>query len=122
MVNVSSLQNKINNKIFKALGSDITIKKLVSGSVDKWGDLEESYEADVVVKAVPYLHVANREDYNPFGDLDAGDVDMAFKFDADIGVGDVAVVNNVNFKVKEVEEFPLKDNILVKIARLSKQL
>jgi hypothetical protein len=122
MVNVTSLQNKIGKKIFDALGSTITVKTLTSSTPNKWGDVSYVYSSGTSTVAVPYLHVANREDYNPFGDLNSGEVDMAFKHNAVIGVGDIAVLSSVDYVIKEVEEFPLKDSILVKIARLSKSL
>jgi hypothetical protein len=122
MVNVTSLQKKIGNKLFDALGSDISVKRLVTSSPNKWGDINFTYGSAVNTVAVPYSLIFDRQEYNPFGELRVGEVDMAFKHDLVIGSGDLAVMRGVNYVIREVEEFPLKDSILVKIARLSKSL
>lgn len=121
MVNLTSLQNKINTKIFDGLGSHLVVSS-VSGSTDKWGDKTFIYTSIGTVSAVPWMHIKNSEDLQPFGELEIGSVDMAFKFNQTLSVGYKATLNSEDYLITEIEEFPLKDGILVKVARLKKVL
>lgn len=122
MVNISTLQRKIENKVFKSLGSTYNLFPVVEGSVDKWGDQVEEYGGAVSVVVVPYSLYADRNAYNVFGDLKEGEVDIVFKHDQSISIDDKLVMNGVDFLIKQIEEFPLKNENLVKIARLVKKL
>lgn len=121
MVNVTALQNKINTKIFANLGSSLVVSS-VSGTTDKWGDKTYTYTSIGTILAVPWLHIKNSEDMQPFGELEVGSVDMAFKYNQPLAVGYKAVLGSENYFISEIEEFPLKDSILVKVARLKKTL
>lgn len=120
MVDVANLQNRINTKIFDLVGSNLAASSLSTSSVDKWGDAVKTYTSIGTLSAVPWFHVKGRLDYQPFGDLVAGEVDMAFKHDVNIDIGYVVLLNNDYFEVKEIEKFPLKDGFLVVVARLAK--
>jgi hypothetical protein len=121
MVNLTSLQNKINSKIFDGLGSSLVVSS-VSGSTDKWGDKSYTYTSIGTLQAVPWLHIKGSEDLQPFGELEIGSVDMAFKYNQTLAVGYKVVLNSGDYLIQEIEEFPLKDGILVKVARLKKVL
>lgn len=121
MVNLSSLQNKINTKVFQNLGSSLLVSS-VSGSTNDYGDKDFTYTSIGTVLAVPWNHIKNREDTQMFGELQTGEVDMAFKHDQSISVGYRVVLNSENYEIKQIESFPLKDGILVKVARLKKDL
>ena len=122
MVNIANLQNKIEKKIFDALGSQYSFYSRTEGSVDKWGDQTEAFGSATTITVVPYSLYANRNSYALFGDLQEGEVDIVFKFNQALKVGDKLVLGSNTFIVKTVEEFPLKNENLVKIARLSKKL
>ena len=121
MVNVTALQNKINTKIFDDLGSDLLMSSQVLGSTDKWGDATYDSPTPVSTKAVPWLHIKGRLDYQPFGDLQSGEVDMAFRYDQTIAIGYKVVLSSIPYLISEVEEFPLANGILVKVARFRKE-
>ena len=120
MVNVTALQDKINTKIFDNLGSTLLMTSSVITSTDKWGDATMTSPDAISVKAVPWLHIKGRLDYQPFGDLQAGEVDMAFKHDQALAIGYTIVLSGNTYSINEIEEFPLADDILVKVARLRK--
>lgn len=122
MVNISNLQNKIEKKIFDALGSDYSFYAYTESTSDKWGDQTEAFGSATTITVVPYSLYANRNSYNVFGDLQEGEVDVVFKHDQSLKVGDKLVIDDYDFIIKVVEEFPLKNENLVKIARLSKKL
>lgn len=126
MVNLTALRNKIEAKVFDNLGSTFLRSAYTQGSNDKWGDNpSESYAAPgTSIVAVPWLHIKNRNTYQPFGDLQEGDVDMAFKYNQTLVVNDMlySSVLSQSYLIKEIEEFPLADGLLVKVARLHKKL
>ncbi|RLG33403.1 hypothetical protein DRN98_03975 [Methanosarcinales archaeon] len=121
MVNVTALQTKINNKIFTNLGSDLTLTPQAISTIDKWGDATWTTPSGVVVKSVAWLHIKGREDHNPFGDLQSGEVDMAFRHDQTLEIGYMVSLSGDNYLISEIEEFPLANELLVKVARLRKE-
>jgi len=121
MVNLTALQNKINTKIFDGLGSSLTVSSVAS-STDKWGDATYTYTSLGSIKSVPWLHIKSRENQQPFGELQEGDVDMAFKHNQTLAVGYKVTLSSEDYLISEIEEYPLKDGVLVKVARLKKVL
>ena len=124
MVNLTALRNKINTKVFDNLGSTLSLRAYSQSSISNWGDETPSYASAVDVVAVPWLHIANRYNPLPFGDLQEGDVDMAFKYNQSLSVKDVIFGGTLSssYIVKEIEEFPIANGLLVKVARLSKSI
>ena len=121
MVNLTSIRNKINTKVFNGLGSIVTLYSVASSTaVDKWGDATAAYTLIGSVSAVPWNLLSDREGFQPFGELSEGDVDMAFKYDQSLEQGYKATVMGKDYVISVVEEFPIKDGNLVKIARLRK--
>ena len=119
---LASVQNKIDVKIFGRLGSTATRKPFSSQSVDEWGDNTPSYDADEAVSVVPYNFLQVMVDFKEYGDLDAGETFMAFKYNQDLTENDLIVYDSKTFIVKIIEKFPMSDGNLVKIARLSEQV
>lgn len=122
MVNALAIKNKIENKVFNALGSTATISYLITSSTDKWGDTPETYETPVNVTTVPWSVINSAQDFQQFGDLEKGELDMAFTAGTTVNVGDKVTYNTKLYKVKVVEYYPLKDVNLVKVARLKEFL
>jgi len=123
MVNLEGLRNKIYNSIFVSLGSDLLYSSLITPEADKYGDeTEESYTTERLVLAVPYNLIGNRRDYQDFGDLSIGDVDIAFQHNSTLGIDMRVKWNNKYYFVKEIEEFPIANGNLVSVARLSKSI
>jgi hypothetical protein len=110
--------------VFDNLGSTFVLSAYTQTTTNKWGDETASYGAGASVVAVPWNDVSNSTSYQPFGDLQEGQVDMAFKYDQTINVKDILYSGTLvsSYEVKEVEQFPLADGILVKVVRLSKKL
>ena len=124
MVNLTSLQNKINTKIFDGLGSSLLVESVVPSTLttDKWGDASKAYTSIGMVQTVPWLHIKGAEDMQPFGELENGSVDMAFKYNQTLDIGYRVTLRSEYYFITEIEEFPLLDGILVKVARLKKTL
>lgn len=121
MVSVENVQEKIGQKIIEGLGSTVTRNPFSSQTTDKWGDATITYGTPENIKSVPYDYIEFTEDYQPFGDLQTGEVVMAFKYDQELQEKDTIEFRGDTFIVKEVEAPPLQDSILLKLARLSQQ-
>ncbi len=121
MPDLITLQNVLNIKIFDGIGSNLAVQSISESVVDKWGDSTKTFTSQGTLKAVPYSDIEKRNSYQPFGDLQEGEVDMAFKYDSSIEVGWLVTnVSGIVFQIKIIEEYPFKDGLLVKIARLAK--
>ena len=124
MVQLSSVQNKIDNKIFgtRGLASDCTRYPYSSEVISKWGDSVETYGTTETVKTVPYSLIDKRKDFQPFGDVVKGEVIMAFKHDQTLTEKDKIVFDSKDYYIREIEKFPFQNGWLVQIVRLVEQL
>jgi len=123
MVNLVGLQNRINASIFDNLGSTMVVSSLLAPSIDKYGDESSStWSTARTIVAVPYNLFSNRNDYQAFGNLNVGEVDIAFKNDQSLVLGMRALWSGNYYVIKNIEEFPIKDGNLVKVARLAKSI
>jgi hypothetical protein len=124
MASLTSVQNKINTKIFgtKGLSSTVTRYPYNSQTTSKWGDATVTYGTSESIKAVPYSMIDKRTDFQPFGDVQEGETIMAFKHDQTLNEKDKIVFDGKNYFVREIEKFPFKDGWLVKTARLVESL
>jgi len=122
MTLLTSIQSKINTKIFDRLGSTVVRYPYNSQSTDKWGDATISYDSTINVTAIPYSYIDKKTDFQPFGDLQDGEVIMAFKYTQSLNEKDKITFDSKTFLVRQVEKFPLADGVIVKIAKLVEQL
>lgn len=122
MVNLTQLRNKISNKVFTSLGSSCLVSSVSTASIDKWGDATLTVSSQSTVTFVPWSIMDDRESFQSFGDLREGDLDAAFKYDQALEVGYEVVFDSTTYVVSNVEKFFLTDGVLVKVARLRKEL
>ena len=122
MVDTNSIRNKISNKLFSGLGSTATIYNLSSDSLDKWGDSTKTYSSGTSITVVPWGFMYQKEEHNPFGDLQKGEMDVAVPYDTTVSADDKIVYDSKTYKVKDVEKFTLKDALLVMALRLVEEL
>lgn len=124
MVSLTSVQNKIDTKIFgtKGLASDVVRYPYSSQTISKWGDATVTYGTTATVKAVPYSMIDKRKDYQPFGDVQKGEVIMAFKHNQTLTEKDKITFDSKTYYIKEIEKFPFQNGWLVQIVRLAEQL
>jgi len=119
---LSEFRTTLNVKIFDSVIASNLSASSLSSSTDKWGDSTDSFTSvGTILKSVPYNAFGNRLSYQPFGDLNEGDMDIVFTHDSGVQVDWVVkYVDNNLYQVKSVEDYPYGDGILVYIARLSK--
>ena len=120
MVDTDSIRNKINERVFNNLGSTCLYSAFLSASsiTDSYGDRVDVYDTATSVVTVPWGLLYGNQEHFQFGDLEAGEVDMAFKYDQVLNVNDKLSYNNNIYKVKVIEHYIIKDAIIVKVARL----
>lgn len=118
MVNAISVRNKVENKIFVALGSSALWSSYTNPSISKWGDQVEAWGTETSITIVPFYLMNNQQSFQDFGDLEAGEMDIALRYNDGVNVNDKITFNTKLYKVKAIENYILKDISLVNIARL----
>jgi len=116
------VRNKIENKIFTRLGSTATRYPYSKQTLDKWGDGTITYTATESITVVPYDYLTKKTDYTVFGDVQAGDLLMAFKYGQALDEKDKIVYDSKTLFVRQIENYNLSDGVIVKIARLVESL
>ena len=119
MVTVASIRNKIQTKILDKYGKSVTLKTAGTETTDTYGDIVDPDFTDSTITIVPYDIIDDREDMQPFGDMEFGDMAAAVSYSVTINVGDRIVMEGDTWEVKDVLKHYLPDN-LVTIVRLTK--
>lgn len=123
MSRLTSIQGKLTSKIFNTtkLASTCTLYNLTgSTTYDKWGDASNNYTTGTTTTFVPYNNIDTRMNYQPFGDLQEGEMDSVFPYTTTIVVKDKVLFNSVNYEVKMIERYPFMDGNLALAVRLAK--
>ena len=119
MVNATTIQSRINNKVFTALGSSATLSSWsVASSGDKWDANPKTYGTPSNITIVPWYDLFNQRIYEQFGDLDKGEMDVAVQASVTVNVDDQIVFKGKTYKAKTIEQYILKDTVLVQAVRL----
>ena len=119
---LTSVQSKIENRIFNKLGSTVTRTPFVSSTIDKWGDATVTTGLAESILSVPYNLIDSRNEYNPFGVLKKGEVVMAFKYNQTLNIDDTITFNSKTYLLKEIETFPMAEGNVLQLARLYEEL
>lgn len=114
---LAKLREKLQTKIFEGLGSSGTLLK-VSYTTDKWGDGTSTLSSSTAITVVPYDSVSS-QDFQPFADLQSGEVTMVIPYDTVFDDNDMILYNGVNYIIKETVDYPYKDGALAYAVRLS---
>jgi len=116
------MRSKLQTKVFSALGSDATLETVASSTVSKWGDSSTTYDTGTTISVVPYNLIFSGRSYEAFGDLKAGETDMAIPYDISFGINDKITFDSVAYKVMQIAKFPLQGGNAIFIVRLTKSL
>jgi len=119
---VSSIQSRINNKIFIRLGSIVVRTPYNSKVVDEWGDATITTGTSESITAVPYNYLQHIIDFQKYGDLQDGETLMAFKHDQVLLVRDTITFDNKTFIIKHIEKFPLSNDNVLKVVRMAESI
>ena len=121
MSKLTSIQSKLATRVFQSFCSTITIKN-ISSTTDKWGDATTTLSSSTTAQAVPYNLFDSKESFEAFGDLQAGDMDMAISYDTVFSATSVIRFDSKDYLIKQIEKYPFADGNLAWIVRLSKVL
>lgn len=122
MATLNSIQSKLATKVFDKLGSDTIVTNMTSSTTDKWGYKAKTWNAGTTVSAVPYNMIDVRNEDNPLGQLDEGDMDIIFKHDVTIDEDDKVTFNSKDWIVKAIEQFPYANGYVAQLVRVAELL
>lgn len=115
-------QEKVNTRLFDNIGTTVVLSAYTQTSTNDYGDELASYAVASSIVAVPYSLISKNNNYQPFGDMQEGDMDIVFKYNQTINLKDRITVFGTNYLVKSVEDFPIANGLLAKVARITKAL
>jgi hypothetical protein len=122
MTQLTSFQNKIENRIFRNFGSNITITNLTT-TTDKWGDSSTLSSTVVSTQGVPFNFISDTSSYEPFGDLSAGEMDMMLRYSETLACEDYRITyDSIPYLVKKIEKYPFANGNLALAVRLVREL
>lgn len=107
--------------IFTPYGKTVTFIKKSTPIYNTRGEIENVTNTSTSATIVPYNINFNRQSHQSFGSLSEGNMDAAVRYDVNVDIDDVFVIDAVNWRVKLVERNYLPENV-VTIVRLSKDL
>lgn len=119
MASLASIRNKLETKVFDKIGTLVALETWSSATTDKWGDDTPAYAASTNVTAVPYNYITDRRDYQPFGNLEEGEVIMVFKYDQTIDMKDRITYKSEQYLITEIEDYQYSGGSVAKLARMS---
>ena len=112
------VRDDLEEEVFNEFGKTM-ILRTITPIYNDYGELEGQTNTDTNIVAVPYNITEDRESYQPFGNLEAGDMDVAIKYSDTITTDDYLVIEGIVYKVKNIQKNFLPDNV-VTIVRVSK--
>ena len=127
-VSLTSFRNKLDVKLWGAtspISRSVTVYNISSSSIDEYGDEYDTMDAGTSVRAIPYNKFGYQRDHLKWGELQAGQTEMVFRYDADIQSGSIIVDSNettTSYEVQDIEPFPYGAGNVAQVARLQELL
>jgi len=115
-----AIRTQLDTKVFSVLGKTVTLNSKSAPTYNSRGEIEIASASQSTVTIVPYNIIDSRQSYENFGDLNAGEMDAAVRYDVTIDIDDYFIIESENWIVKEIVKNYLPDNV-VTIVRLKKQ-
>ena len=113
MASLSSIRNKLDSKVFAKLGSTAVVASRTDSSQDKWGDAAaEAYASGTTVTVVPFNYMSSDLTYEPFGNLQAGEVAIIGKYSDTFQPRDKVTYDSSDYFVKQIEKFVYDDGVI----------
>ena len=114
-------RDDLQSEIFDEVGKTVTISRKSVPVYNVRGEIDSETSVDESIVIVPYNIMNDKETYQDFGDLLEGDMDAAVPYNTSINVGDSIDIEEVAYKIKNIQKNYLPDNV-VTIIRLTKDL
>lgn len=113
------VKQKLKSKVFDIIGKSVTFKSKGTPTYNTRGEEESVTYTSSTITVVPYNIIESRQSYEPFGDLQEGEMDVAVPYEVSITKEDILTIESVDYEVKEVVKNFLPGNV-VTIVRVSK--
>jgi hypothetical protein len=117
---LAKLRDKIEVKVFQSIASDAIITR-ISTSTDKYGDATTTLVSSSAIKSVPY-NMIDTESFEPFGDLQAGELDIVLPYHATFDVDDFIDFDGNRYIIKVFEKYPYQNGTLAYAVRVARVL
>ena len=115
------IRTKLQNKLFgSALAKTVVLNHKTAGTYNTRGELESGSYTESSIPFIPYNLMDKTQEYQSFGNMNAGECDAAVQYNIDINIDDYIVMESENWFVKNIEKNYLPENV-VTIVRLSKE-
>ena len=127
-VTLTAFRAKLDNRLWgtnSPIARDVTVYNIASSQVDDYGDTYITYDSGTSVKAIPYNKFTYQRDHLQWGELQAGQTEMVFKYDTIISNSSVVVDTNgttTSYEVQDIEPFPYGSGSVAQVARLQEKL
>ena len=114
------IRDDLEEEVFSEFGKTVTLTIKGSPVYNERGELEDYTASETSIVAVPYNIIESRQSYEAFGDLQSGEMDMAVKWDQDVSIGDIVIIESLTYEIKEIGKNFLPDNVvtIVRLARV----
>lgn len=112
-------RTKLQSKLFNRIGKSVTFKSRSSVSYNDRNEADSESWSTSTITIVPYSIIAKEQNYQPFGNLEAGELDAAVLYTVTVAIDDIMTIESVDYRVKRIEPNWLPDNV-VTIVRLAK--
>jgi len=117
---LGAAQEKVSTRLFGNIGTTVVYSSYTQTSTNDYGDELSTYGTSSSILVVPYSLMSKRGVYTPFGDMQEGELDVVFKFDQTVNVKDRLTLLSTSYQVRSVEDFPIANGLLAKVARVTK--
>jgi len=124
MSKLETVRSKLDKKLFTTdqLGSEVTITPVTKseGSYGGYSGDSESDGTSVDTVAVPYSRVSSRVNFQGFGDLQEGEIQIVFRYDEDLDYDYKVTFDGTTYRIREIREIPLNTGTAAVVVLLSK--
>lgn len=116
----TKVRNKLQSKLFGRIGKTVTFKSKSSPIYnDRGEETNQSYSSSSIT-VIPFRSISDTQSYQPFGNLEEGEIDMAIPYTETIAIDDEIVMEGDTWQIKEIEHNYLPGNV-VYVVRLAKK-
>jgi hypothetical protein len=123
-ISLEGFRNKLDVKLWATdspIARNVTVYNLSSSTVDDYGTVFPTHGTGTSVKAIPYSKFTYQQDFLQWGDLQAGETQMVFKYDTSLNKDSLVVDSNgavTSYKVFDIQPFPYGSGSVAQVARL----
>lgn len=120
-LSLAKAREKIQSRIYDAIGSNATLQNVTSSTIDEdgYGDVTLTYGTATSVTLVPFNNTET-ESFVSFGDLQAGELDMIIPYGETITSNSKITYDGNDYTIKELEKYPYQNGSLAYAVRLAK--